>query len=196
MMPSRNPGQFSTIVVSISCPPASRPSTSVGFRLARARVQRRGQTRRPRADDDDATVRTSARCLSIVADDGFLRLQPDDRLGQLPVLEQQQRRDAADRDTGSARRGCRRRSSSPPWRALRNRTPARRPSAPGGGRVRTRAPRSPRAPAPVLVSSVEVTVGDRLHFVGCHLWSPPVAYARAAFPAGPPRSCCSSCARS
>ena len=36
MMPSRNPGQFSTSVVSISCPPASSPSMSRGFRLARA----------------------------------------------------------------------------------------------------------------------------------------------------------------
>ena len=36
MMPSRNPGQFSTSVVSISWPPASSPSMSSGFRLARA----------------------------------------------------------------------------------------------------------------------------------------------------------------
>ena len=36
MMPSRNPGQFSTIVVSISCPPASSPSIRRGLRLARA----------------------------------------------------------------------------------------------------------------------------------------------------------------
>jgi hypothetical protein len=36
MMPSRNPGQLSTIVVSINCPPASRPSMSSGFRFARA----------------------------------------------------------------------------------------------------------------------------------------------------------------
>ena len=36
MMPSRKPGQFSTSVVSISWPPASRPSMTSGFRLARA----------------------------------------------------------------------------------------------------------------------------------------------------------------
>ena len=36
MIPSRNPGQLSTIVVSISCPPASSPSMSSGFKLARA----------------------------------------------------------------------------------------------------------------------------------------------------------------
>jgi hypothetical protein len=30
------PGQFSTSVVSISCPPASSPSMTSGFRLARA----------------------------------------------------------------------------------------------------------------------------------------------------------------
>src|SRR5438128_1407392 len=36
MMPSRNPGKFSTAVVSISCPPASWPSMSSGLRLARA----------------------------------------------------------------------------------------------------------------------------------------------------------------
>ncbi len=40
MMPSRYPGQFSTSVVSISCPPASSPSMSSGLRFARARVQR------------------------------------------------------------------------------------------------------------------------------------------------------------
>ena len=49
MMPSRNPGQFSTIVVSISCPPASSPSISRGLRLARASTTppsiRRDQTR-------------------------------------------------------------------------------------------------------------------------------------------------------
>jgi hypothetical protein len=36
MMPSAKPGKFSTAVVSISCPPASRPSMTSGFRLARA----------------------------------------------------------------------------------------------------------------------------------------------------------------
>ena len=36
MIPSRKPGQLSTNVVSISCPPASIPSTSSGFKLARA----------------------------------------------------------------------------------------------------------------------------------------------------------------
>src|SRR4051794_4370197 len=35
-MPSRCPGQFSTSVVSISCPPASSPSMTSGCRLARA----------------------------------------------------------------------------------------------------------------------------------------------------------------
>ena len=36
MIPSLNPGQFSTIVVSISWPPASSPSIRSGFKLARA----------------------------------------------------------------------------------------------------------------------------------------------------------------
>ena len=36
MIPSLNPGQFSTIVVSISWPPASSPSIMSGFKLARA----------------------------------------------------------------------------------------------------------------------------------------------------------------
>ena len=36
MMPSRNPGKFSTAVVSINCPPDSSPSMTNGFRLARA----------------------------------------------------------------------------------------------------------------------------------------------------------------
>jgi len=35
-MPSVKPGKFSTVVVSISCPPASCPSMTSGFRLARA----------------------------------------------------------------------------------------------------------------------------------------------------------------
>jgi hypothetical protein len=36
MIPSRNPGKFSTSVVSINCPPASSPSIMSGLRLARA----------------------------------------------------------------------------------------------------------------------------------------------------------------
>ena len=36
MMPSRWPGKFSTSVVSINWPPASRPSIRSGLRLARA----------------------------------------------------------------------------------------------------------------------------------------------------------------
>ena len=36
MTPSRKPGKFSTIVVSISWPPASSPSMRSGFRFARA----------------------------------------------------------------------------------------------------------------------------------------------------------------
>ena len=36
MMPSRKPGQFSTIVVSINWPPASTPSMTSGDRFARA----------------------------------------------------------------------------------------------------------------------------------------------------------------
>ena len=36
MIPSRNPGQFSTSVVNINCPPASSPSMSSGFKFARA----------------------------------------------------------------------------------------------------------------------------------------------------------------
>jgi len=36
MMPFRNPGKFSTSVVVVSWPPASRPSNSSGFKLARA----------------------------------------------------------------------------------------------------------------------------------------------------------------
>jgi hypothetical protein len=36
MSPSGNPGKFSTIVVSVSCPPASWPSTTSGLRFARA----------------------------------------------------------------------------------------------------------------------------------------------------------------
>ena len=36
MMPSRNPGKFSTAVVSINCPPDSRPSMTRGSRFARA----------------------------------------------------------------------------------------------------------------------------------------------------------------
>ena len=35
-MPSRNPGKFSTAVVSINCPPDSIPSMTSGFRFARA----------------------------------------------------------------------------------------------------------------------------------------------------------------
>jgi hypothetical protein len=34
--PSGKPGKFSTSVVVVSCPPGCRPSTTSGFRLARA----------------------------------------------------------------------------------------------------------------------------------------------------------------
>ena len=40
MMPSRKPGKFSTIVVSISCPPASSPSMTSGLQVGARRVER------------------------------------------------------------------------------------------------------------------------------------------------------------
>src|SRR3990167_7362653 len=108
MMPSRWPGKFSTIVVSMSCPPASSPSMRSGCRLARAAY--RAAVRPAGPDPMMTTVRTDMhvrrggfsrpqipRVLNVFVDcflDVFLRHQPDERLDDLAPFEQQQRRNA------------------------------------------------------------------------------------------------------
>src|SRR5689334_21256655 len=105
MMPSRNPGQFSTIVVRISCPPASSPSTRSGVRLARAVYS---AAVKPAGPDPmmttfrSATLRSALNCVRFEMPldqlgDVVLRTQPDDRLRELAFLEDQQRRDPAHR---------------------------------------------------------------------------------------------------
>ena len=85
--------------------------------------------------------------------DVFLAAQADDRLGQLAVLEEQQRRDTADGIPARDGRGSRPRSAWPPSRGRRTPRPAHRRSAPAGGTDRTTPPRSPRARRPCFVSS-------------------------------------------
>src|SRR5262245_21135987 len=103
MMPSRNPGQFSTIVVSISCPPASSPSTRSGVRLARAVYS---AAVKPAGPDPMMTTFRSATLRSALngvrfempldqLGDVVLRSKTDDRLRELAFLEDQQRWNAA-----------------------------------------------------------------------------------------------------
>src|SRR4030095_7216152 len=98
MMPSRNPGQFSTIVVSISCPPASSPSTRSGVRLARAVYNAAVNPAGP--DPMITTLRSATSASEMPLDqlrDVVLAAQTDDRLGELALLEQQQRGNPAHR---------------------------------------------------------------------------------------------------
>src|SRR5687768_7877259 len=98
MMPSRNPGQFSTIVVSINCPPASSPSMSRGDRLARAVYNAAVSPAGP--EPITTTLRSATSVPSEVPFDHprdvVLRRQPDNRIRKLPFLEQEQRGNAAD----------------------------------------------------------------------------------------------------
>src|SRR6185436_14127461 len=99
MMPSRNPGQLSTIVVSISCPPASRPSMRSGARLARAAY--RAAVRPAGPEPMITTLRSAIVVSEMLVDqlcDVFLRREPDHRFRQLAVLEQQQRGNAANHE--------------------------------------------------------------------------------------------------
>src|SRR4029078_1208210 len=99
MMPSRWPGQFSTSVVSISWPPASRPSMTSGFRLARAVDSPAVSPAGP--DPITMTFRTSrlapsASLGNVLVDHLFQRVlvrDADDLFHDLAALEEQQRRD-------------------------------------------------------------------------------------------------------
>src|SRR5580765_684703 len=108
MIPSRYPGQFSTIVVSINWPPASSPSMTSGFRFARAVYSAAVNPAGP--DPITMTFRTTAPRSSrvsrlspptslcdVLVDDFLQRIlvgETDDLLDDLAALEQEQRRDA------------------------------------------------------------------------------------------------------
>src|SRR3954471_14441804 len=99
MTPSLCPGQFSTSVVIISCPPASRPSMTSGLRLARAAYSAAVSPAGP--DPIMTTLRnrdmSEARRRSDVLVDELLQFgfvgEPDDLFDQLSALEQEQRGD-------------------------------------------------------------------------------------------------------
>src|SRR4051812_44184784 len=96
MTPSLCPGQFSTSVVSISCPPASRPSMTSGFRLARAVYSAAVS---PAGPDPMTMTFRDATLRNVLVDDLLQRVlvgESDDLLHDLATLEQQQRGNAAD----------------------------------------------------------------------------------------------------
>src|SRR5215203_1209355 len=97
-MPSRAPGQFSTSVVSISCPPASIPSMTSGCRLARAVYRAAVNPAGP--EPIMVTLRIEEwGSLEVFVDyfpDFVLRHQAHDLVDHLAALEQEQRRDPAD----------------------------------------------------------------------------------------------------
>src|SRR5918992_5359989 len=93
MIPSRNPGQFSTIVVSISCPPASRPSMSSGLRFARAAYR---PAVSPAGPDPMMTTFWSAKVPLDHTREVLLRGEAHDRFLELTVLEQQDGGNPAD----------------------------------------------------------------------------------------------------
>src|SRR4029453_3021436 len=103
MMPSRWPGQFSTRVVSISCPPASSPSMSNGLRFALAVYSAAVSPAGPEP------MMMTLRVMGMLATLGGTGLdvlvdqllerglvgEADDLLDDLTALEEQQRGDAA-----------------------------------------------------------------------------------------------------
>src|SRR4029453_8318058 len=97
MMPSRKPGQFSTSVVSINCPPASSPSMMSGFRLARAEYSAAVSPAGP--EPMTITFREAMARSDVLVDhllEGILIGQADNLLDDLSTLEQQERGNAAD----------------------------------------------------------------------------------------------------
>src|SRR3972149_6434825 len=111
MTPSVNPGKFSTAVVSMSCPPASRPSMTSGFRLARAAYSAAVNPAGPDpmmttlrvVDMKAAAEPVLANCeLSIPSDVPIEHLlqhalvdEADNLIDDLPVLEEHNRGDSA-----------------------------------------------------------------------------------------------------
>src|SRR3954469_6049387 len=102
MIPALKPGKFSTSVVSISCPPASRPSMIRGLRFARAVYRAAGRPAGP--DPMTMTLRTSHTLLGNGLVDDLLQhiLVGDtyDLCDDLTALEEEQRGDAADAELG------------------------------------------------------------------------------------------------
>src|SRR3954470_2377161 len=103
MIPSRYPGQFSTSVVSINCPPASSPSMRRGFRFARAVYSAAVSPAGPepmmmtlRVIGNFATCRLGSDVLVDQLLEGRLVRQTNDLLDDLPALEEQQRGNPTD----------------------------------------------------------------------------------------------------
>src|SRR5688572_32012295 len=107
MMPSRKPGQFSTSVVSISCPPASSPSITRGCKLARAVYSAAVSPAGPepmmmtsRCGEDMSAVGSATSDVSVDhLFQGILVGKPDHLLDKLPALEEQERGDASDTES-------------------------------------------------------------------------------------------------
>src|SRR5215510_6425866 len=186
IIPSRNPGQFSTIVVSISCPPASRPSTSSGVRLARAVYSAAVS---PAGPEPTITTLRSATLRSALGHaasdvpidqlrDVVLAAQADDRLGELALLEEQQRRNAAHSESAWDFRvlvDIQLRDRQAPVVLRGERVHRGRKTTTGA------APFCPEVDEDqaLLGLLVEVAVSERLHLVGCHEPSPGTSPAKA-----------------